>query len=130
METWMTPFLHNMLVQLPHIIVEAVGILLALVWWRRHPGVSLAFVLSVSVLILTNMVGAFLFAWLPTYLRDEQGWTAPATSHILTIINVGRSSAAAVAWILLLYAVFGGRSSMINHRLAADIPAPYTELHK
>jgi len=51
METWMTPFLHNMLVQLPHIIVEVVGILLALVWWRRHPGVSLAFVLSVSVLI-------------------------------------------------------------------------------
>ena len=130
MEAWMTPFLHNMLVQLPPILVEVAGLIVALVWWRRHPSVSLTFLLSVGLLILTNIVGAFLFAWLPTYLRYQQGWTAAATSHVLTIINVGRSSVAAVAWILLLCAVFGGRSSITNHRIAADKPAAFTDLHK
>lgn len=109
---WITSLLTNLATQLPTLLVQFVGLVLALVWWRRHPTVSLVFLGAVLLLIVTNLAGAFLFTWLPQELQANQGWSMNQISNLLSVMSFGRSVSAALGWSLLLYAVFGERSGL------------------
>jgi hypothetical protein len=107
MDTWFIPFLSNLLVGVPLYLVQLVGVILAVIWWRRHPRVSL--VLAVATAFLVTIVMGFLYAWLPNHLR-ELGWEAVRLGTVFSVLNLVRSVAIAGVWVLLLCAVFSGRA--------------------
>jgi hypothetical protein len=92
--------------QVPVFLVWLVGLVLALVRWKRHPKVSL----------LTCIAFVMFFAEIPFffYLYFYIDWMmlVPSTSleFVSTVINIIESLISATAWGLLLVAVFGWRS--------------------
>jgi hypothetical protein len=108
--TWVSRSLETLLILSPGLLVDLVGLVLALVWWRRHPGVSLLMLVAIGLWLSLAIGGSFLFAWLPEHLREERGWSFAQISALLDAIAMIRNSIGAAAMILLLVAIFGGRS--------------------
>ncbi len=98
--------INSLLMQVPVFLVWLVGLVLALVRWKRHPKVSL----------LTCIAFVMFFAEIPFffYLNFYLDWKmlVPISSLELvsTVINIIESLISAAAWGLLLAAVFGWRS--------------------
>jgi len=116
--TWLWMAWSYFLPQLPFYLVWLVGMLLALVRWRRHPTVSLLALLAFILFLTASMVGTFLSVWALVLQRDStdvnRAWT-------LSLITLGRTVAGTVAWILLLLALFGWRTSLQpRHRPRED----------
>ncbi len=97
------------LIQLPVLIVWLVGGVLALVHWRRHPRVSLLALIALGVFFIQMLVGTYLSIWLPMTLV-RQGMSAAQMGLIMMARGVVQSLVSAVAWALLIAAVFGWRS--------------------
>jgi hypothetical protein len=94
--------------QLPVYLALLAGIVLALVFWRRHPTVSLLGVIAFVLLLIVGVVGTFLSAYLPITLQ-RQGLRAADIGYTIGIINLVASVVAAGAWAALLVAFFIGR---------------------
>ena len=94
--------------QAPLYLAWIVGIVLALAFWRRHPGISLLAVLGFALLLIVTAAATFLGAYWPLLLR-EQGKLASEIALTMGIANVVAGAVAAVAWVLLLIALFAGR---------------------
>jgi hypothetical protein len=110
MGTWVGRFVDSLVVMSPLFVVDLVGVILALVWWRRHPRVSLLTLLAIGLLASAAVGGSFLFAWLPYHL-EQRGWSFGQTSALYPVMALIRSALGAVAYALLLSAIFAGRSS-------------------
>jgi hypothetical protein len=108
--TWVSRSLETLLILSPSLLVDLTGLVLALVWWRRHPRVSLLTLVAIGLWLSIAIGGSFLFAWLPEHLREECGWSFAQTWALLDEIAMIRNSIGAAAMILLLVAIFGGRS--------------------
>jgi hypothetical protein len=95
------------LTQLPEIVVWLAGIALALVRWRHGPRASTLMLLALSLLLTLRLVGGYVMAQLPLLLGGGQG--APPERQFLafTLAGCGQSLIAAVAWMMVLGAVFG-----------------------
>jgi len=59
---------------------------------------------------LVAIGGAFVFAWLPLHLIEERGWRFEQTTALYVVIGLIRNALAAVAYALLLGAVFTDRA--------------------
>ena len=94
--------------QLPLYIVWLAGMVLALVFWRKHPAVSLLAFLGFALLLVTTVIGTFLGAYLPMSLR-EQGMTGVQVNRVVGITNLIVIFVAAGAWVLIVVALFVGR---------------------
>jgi hypothetical protein len=107
----------------PVIIVWVIGIALALSRWRRHPRVSQLALIAIAISIVNLVVNRFLVSWLPMAMRDS-GWTTTQIGSIFAAIGIITSLIGAVAWALVLCAIFGWR----NGRQKQDFypPAPPT----
>ena len=93
--------------QLPVLLVWAVGIVLAVAHWRRHPRVSALLVAGLAIYMVATLLVAFLNATTPWFAARRP------TAHVgllLGIASVGRSFIGAVAWGLALAAVFVDRN--------------------
>jgi hypothetical protein len=110
MQIWVEVFLRTLAFISPNLVVELVGIILALVWWRRHPRVSRFVLLAYGLGISVAVGGSFLFAWLPHHLDPGVEWSE-RTHDILTVINLIRNVFFAIGSAFLLTAVFIDRSS-------------------
>lgn len=110
MEPWLVPFLVQMAYGLPVILVDIVGMILALIWRRRHPRASLFFLLGVVIFLVTNIVSTFLAFWLPHHLEVSRGWSPMQAYMVMPYLYLGRSLIAALAWSLVLVAVFCDRT--------------------
>jgi hypothetical protein len=97
-----------LVVMSPGFLVDVVGIILALVWWRRHPRVSLLTLLAIGLGVSVAIGGSFLLTWLPGHL-EQRGWTFAQTGALYPVIGFIRSAIGAVAFALLLSAVFTDR---------------------
>lgn len=96
------------LVQAPIVLVWLVGIGLAVAHWQRHPRVSLLVVSAIVLSLLTVLIGTPLNLWLPLATRNF-GWSTGQLGVVLLLTNVVRSLIAAVAWGLMIAAVFAWR---------------------
>jgi hypothetical protein len=94
--------------QLPVYLALLVGIVLALVFWRRHPTVSLLAVIAFVLLLIVSVVGTFLSAYLPIALQ-RQGVGTADVGYTVGIVNLVGSVVAGGAWAALLVAFFIGR---------------------
>jgi hypothetical protein len=89
----------------PYGVVWLVGLIVALVRWRRHPGVSLLASLGCGLLLVSLVGGSVLQYWL---LRNGGGlgWSMSAS---MTALAWGRMLLNIPGYTLLLCALFGWR---------------------
>jgi len=92
-----------------------VAVILALVWWRRHPRVSLLTLAAIGLSVLVMLGGNFILAWLPDYLYPNSlehfdQFQFQRRMLLTQVILMIRNVLGAVAYALLLAAVFIDRS--------------------
>jgi len=102
------PTLINYLVQVPVLLAWLIGLILSIVFWQRHPRVSLLTLIALAVLFVETLIDTYLSLWLPLGLR-EQGLTLAQTGRIIATKQVLTSLVSAVAWVLVIAAIFGWR---------------------
>jgi hypothetical protein len=95
---------------LPLYLLWMVGIILALVRWQRHPKVSILAGLAFLILIVNGMASTMTMAWLPGYLQSAQNYSAEQLAQVLSVVRVFFNLISAVAWSLILVAIFGERN--------------------
>jgi len=85
-----------LLTQTPLYIVWLVGVILAIVVWKKHPSVSLVALIAFVVLFLLELVSLIIAA------RNGLNGSRPGIAFVEALIRAG-------AWGLVLAAVFGWR---------------------
>jgi hypothetical protein len=105
----LAPTLAVLLVQLPVILIWLIGQILSLVFWRRHPKVSLLTFIAMIGFLIVSIIGTYLNIWLPLTLR-ERGLAISQIGIALTVSGLINSFVSAVFWVLLVIAIFGWRS--------------------
>jgi hypothetical protein len=106
--TWLWMAWSFFLPQLPFYLVWLIGMLLALLRWHRHPTASLLALLAFILFLTSSMVGTLLSVWVTSQMGNpdiNRAW-------MYSLITLGRTVAGTVAWILLLLALFGWRTSL------------------
>jgi lysylphosphatidylglycerol synthetase-like protein (DUF2156 family) len=102
----------------PNLLVDFVGVILALIWWRRHPRVSLLTVCALGLSISVMVAGILVFAWIeyhflnaPIEYSDQKSLESAITYHYVVIgTALIRNVLFAIAVTLMLVAVFIDRS--------------------
>jgi hypothetical protein len=94
--------------QLPEFLVWLAGIWLALLHWRRNARAALLALLAFLLLVTLRLVGGYLDSQLPALLAGA-GLTTGDLGLAVTLSACARSGIAALAWGLVLMALFGGR---------------------
>jgi hypothetical protein len=89
----------------PMFLVWFIGLIIALVRWRRHPGVSALVVAAVAVAGVTSIATQVVYTVLPRY------WDLKHFANVAGIIGIASAFVYACAWGCMLAAVFVGRSS-------------------
>jgi len=94
---------------MPIIVVWAIGIILASARWKRHPRVSQFALIAFVVMIVTRVPASVLNIWLPITMENS-GWAMTRISLILGAIGIVSKGIEAVAWAMVLWAIFGWRA--------------------
>jgi hypothetical protein len=106
------PFLSSMLISAsPWILVCAIGIVVSVRRWSRHPRVSLLTSVGLGLLMLRSTVLVALTASLPRYLL-EQGWNIDQIGLVTGVVAFLANTLGAIALGLLVCAVFIGREKV------------------
>jgi hypothetical protein len=91
----------------PMLLTALAGLIVSLVFWKRHPKVSLLAFLGFAV-YLVNIAGGNLIAYLLPRVILPNG-TAQQLSHAYAILGLGRAILSSGAMILFIFAMFGWR---------------------
>ena len=105
------PTLASLLIQSPILLVWLAGFILALVYWRRHPRASLFTVIALVIFLVETLVDTYLNLWLPLML-SERGMGAVQLGQIYMIKGILTAIIGAVAWGLIVAAIFSGRGAV------------------
>jgi hypothetical protein len=111
MDDLIIPFLTQLAGQAPVLLVYLVGMILALVSWRRCPGPCALTLGATALLLVTTLVQSFLFLYL-SRARIELGWSDEQYGWALSANTLVGSMIRAAAVSLLLTAVFIGRKGV------------------
>ena len=98
------------LAQSPIFLVWIAGIVLASVRWSQHPRVSLLTVIALAIMLVTSLVSIYLNVQLPLLMADW-GWGYSQIGLFFTIKGFIQAIIDTIAFVLLLMAIFGGRTS-------------------
>ncbi len=101
-------FLEGLVTRLPVYLVYVLGIVLALVRWRRHPRISGLTCLSLAMLTLLDMGNIALLFLLPRYMQRHR-MSGEALTQSLYWVGMAHATLFAVIFILILWAIFGQR---------------------
>lgn len=112
--------LARVLIQLPVLIVLLVGIVLALLNRQKYPRAAWQAFFGLSILFVRALVGPVLSSFLPLLLHSEAGMTASGMGLVSGIIELVMSLLGAVAYGLVIAALFAGRQP---RQTANDLPA-------
>src|SRR5262245_54518364 len=102
----------NFVFLVPLVLVGLAGLIVALVRWRRHPGVSLLTTIALGLYFANFVVSLPLMRWLVR--RDHYGTASPdelirQLDSISFAFNLASGITAAASYALLLCAAFGWR---------------------
>ena len=103
------PFLTQLAGQSPVLFVYLVGMVLAVVFWRRYPRPSAFTLTAMGLLILTSIGQTFVNLYFVVYRGIGQDWGPERLRWALTANTLVGSLVRAVAFGLLLAAIFVGR---------------------
>ncbi len=109
------------LTRIPVILVMLTAIILAIVFWRKHPNVSLFTVIGCGGNLILNLVGTYISTWLPMTLSNR-GISYSEISVFLGIWSIASSILNMVFWGLIIAAIFGWR----NKPSSPSIPPVYS----
>jgi hypothetical protein len=116
--------------QLPLLLVWVAGVILAVVFWRKHPLPALLTLVAMLLLLLQFVFGTLAYAWI---LSQESSTTKERGMMLMALSGV-RSLASAMACGLLLGAVFGWRKPAVGGSKAAAVdvvePPPETGIQR
>ena len=104
------PTLIAYLVQSPILLVWLIGLVLATVYWRRHPRVSLLTVIALVVFLIETLVNTYINMWLPLLL-SRRGMESSQMVQLLGIKNIVTSIIIAIGWSMVVAAIFSGRKA-------------------
>jgi hypothetical protein len=100
--------IRNLLIQMPVVtLVWLVGLILAVVRWRQHPGVSLIAIFAIALYFMISVVSPFYPMLFELLVRS--GRTTDQADHIFMMVDILLSLLKAGTWILILAAIFGWR---------------------
>jgi hypothetical protein len=102
-------FLPSLAYQLPVLIVLLVGLILAIVRWRKDPRISLLTLLAIVLVAGITIIGVFTNSVLPYILYDNTDLDYSTIGIIFSVVSVVFNIGTAVSWVLLLIALFGKR---------------------
>jgi hypothetical protein len=103
-------FLSQLPVQAPTLLAYVVGMVLALVFWRRCPRPAKFTFLAMMLLLITALVHSLLLSFFMQG-REDLGWSHETLGLILLITGLIASLIRAAAFGLILAAVFMGRKT-------------------
>jgi hypothetical protein len=99
------PYLTQLMSASPLLLVYFIGLILALVFWRRCPTPSLLVVIASVLLLLVTVAHICVYQYL-LQSSAELGWTHVKLGWVLTIISLASSCFRAAGMGLILAAVF------------------------
>ena len=105
--------LGNLVTQSELLILYLVGIVIALFTWARHPRTSLFTIIALGGLLVLAVANVFVYSFLPAYFIQVGGSVTNATT-VYAIINLVFNLLHAVAFGLLLAAIFGERANKLS----------------
>jgi hypothetical protein len=108
MDNLLIPFLSQLAAQAPALLVYLVGLILALVFLGRYPGPAALTLVAAGLLLLTSLAQPLLSLYL-FRARAEFGWSDAQLGAMASANALAGSALRAVAFGLLLTAVFIGR---------------------
>jgi hypothetical protein len=94
--------------RVPTLLVCAVGLILAIVYWKRYPRPCLLVFTALCLAVFALVTSAFLFMYLPRAMVDL-GWDHQRVGAIIGVVAFTANLLQAGAMALLLSAVFVGR---------------------
>ena len=99
----------------PMFLVWFIGLIIALVRWPRHPGISALVVAAIAVAGVTSIATQVVYTVLPRY------WDLKHFANVAGIIGIASAFVYACAWGCMLAAVFVGRSSTPDRAAFGDV---------
>ena len=103
----------SLLVQdIPVMLVLLIGMVLAIVFWSRHPGVSRLTLIALLLFLARQLLGPLVSLWL-TLNQRPLGGDARGLGFAMLGIGIVSSVIQAIGYGLLLAAVFAGRNATL-----------------
>jgi hypothetical protein len=99
------PLISGFWLHAPLILIWLVGIIVAIVTWRKHPPVSILTILAL-LLFLFNVVAGETFIQQVIFQFHARGLPARMVTTLLTLTAVLRTVISITAWVMILAAVF------------------------
>jgi hypothetical protein len=94
----------------PLLIVWIIGIVLSVATWRKHPQVSLLAFVGFAIQLFQSSGGIlFYYYWLTTQ-PGVFGMSSQQFGMVFSIVNFAQICLSAVAWALVLFAIFRWRN--------------------
>lgn len=111
MGTLLLAYIPTLAFQLPVLIVFLVGIVLAIVRWKKHPKVSLLVVVALVLFGFTTLAN---WASSPMIyvLSDQFGYDTETIGIVLTATSVLSTLINLLCWIFIVLAVYGWRKKL------------------
>jgi uncharacterized membrane protein len=104
-EFWIM-FFRTFFPQGPFLLACLVGLILAVIRWRRHPRVSLFATIGCGLLLASSLIGSIAIAWVQHQMITASLNDAAA---LFGLIGIARGLVGTVGFVFLLLAVFCGR---------------------
>jgi hypothetical protein len=108
MDSLLTATLVTLAMYLPLYITWLVGLILAIVKWKKIPKVSLLTVIAIVTLFLVNMAGT-IFSMMYPYTAHQNGISTAQIGIVTTVVGIINILITTTCWGLLLAAIFGWR---------------------
>jgi hypothetical protein len=109
--------MRQLAVQSPVLLLYVVGLVLALVFWKRSPTASICTVIGLILMLATGVVMVFLQNYF-LQARLSQHWSTFDVNRAMGISNIVANLVRAIGLILILVAIFVKRASAEPPRAA------------
>jgi hypothetical protein len=119
MEKYLEDVLSSLSGLLPSSIVYLVGFILAVYHMRKHPKVFTVTCVAIGILFIIPVASQLIFHGLMIYLM-EIGENREAILTAMNVISYIFTLLHTIAFALLLYAIFAGRSQLPNPKTLAS----------
>jgi len=110
--------LTSIAIQLPSLLTILGGIVLAILRWKRHPGVSMAIAVGLGLMLLHLLVFTVVYAVLPTLMA---GADITTLQTVYTLVPVAYNFTLAIFTIILLIAIFMRRHELPEEPLYEQV---------
>jgi hypothetical protein len=107
--TTLTSSLLTLVIYIPLYITWLVGLVVAIVNWKRAPKTSLFTVIAVAILFLLNVFGQMFSINFPLWVSRQGNMPTAQIGIIMAVIGFVETLLVAGCWVLIFIAIFSGR---------------------